>query len=50
LPAGLFGGLDVLLLGFRAQPREKLQAFGACATLQLDFVDSADESENKMDT
>jgi hypothetical protein len=50
VPAGLFGGLDVLLLGFRAQPREGLQALGACATFQLDVFDSADKSKNKMDT
>jgi hypothetical protein len=50
VPAGLFGGLDVLLLGFRAQPREGLQTLGACATLQLDVFDSADEGTNKMDT
>jgi hypothetical protein len=48
--AGLFGGLDVLLLGFCAQPREGLQTLGDCATLQLDVFDSASKSKDKMDT
>jgi hypothetical protein len=48
--AGLFGGLDVLLPSFCAQPREGLQTLGACATFQLDVFDSANKSKDKMDT